>query len=112
MPQVPRFRTAQELLRWLVDTVEQGDPVVVSYSWYYRHVMGRDWEHWSQAYAQSAARHGRNSPGIQLTGLGRVHLDTFIVSAGNRTPSRGHWRTAPYTERDWHGLFGAARLLH
>lgn len=99
---------ADALMDELVERYHAGDAQLCTYAWCYRHIFASAPAKWSQAYARQIIAIARDGEPVQLSGLGAVRLDTFIVTASSHLPSAGHWATAPYSREQWQSLFAQA----
>jgi hypothetical protein len=104
--------SASDLHARFVDAVNSDRPVIASYSWVYSRLFGSMPRPWSQGHAQQVASIAHGTARSEVTGLGEVALDTFVVSTTTRAPSDGHWRAAMYQQAAWNRVFRGAQLLH
>lgn len=59
----------------------------------------------SRARVREVAQLASGVGGETLANLGRVNLDTFIVSKKSGMPGDGHWKTAAYEKDAWLAIF-------
>jgi len=99
------------LLDGFVRSAKEGDARICTYAWAYRHLFGEPGPKWSQAYAKKVLAVAVNTPVIELPTLGKVGLDSFIVSSGTGIPGDGHWKSATYDREEWERVLGTATVL-
>lgn len=102
---------ATALRDYFIERAKEGAPEVCTYSWAYRHLIGRSYLKWSLAYAKQVVSLAQSTPSAELPGLGRVRLDAFVVSGDTGFPGDGHWETAGYDREGWGRILGSAKLL-
>ena len=96
---------------YLVRMAKEGDAQICTYAWVYRQLFNESPAKWSQAYARRVIRLAEKTPYTELTTLGKVGLDSFIVSSRTGLPGKGHWRCSAYDRDDWERVLGTATLL-
>jgi hypothetical protein len=96
---------------YFVRAAEQGDAKICTYAWAYRHLFGESPPKWSQAHARKVLALAKNTPDTQLPTLGKVGLDSFIVSSRTGLPGAGHWKCSTYDREEWERVLGTATLL-
>lgn len=99
------------LLDGFVRSSKEGDARICTYAWAYRNLFGEPGPKWSQAYAKKVLAVAVNTPVIELPTLGKVGLDSFIVSSGTGIPGDGHWKSAAYDREEWERVLGTATVL-
>lgn len=99
---------AQDLLDEFVAAAAAGRPTVCTYKAAARRLLGRTW---SQALLAEVLRLARATVPREVTGLGEVYLDTFIVNARTREPGTQHWTEAAYALEDWRRVLASAEVL-
>ena len=99
-----------KLLKFLVTCHKKGSPLVCTYSFVARHVLGH--KGWNRSLTQDVLKLSRTMPGEKLPGLETVYLDTFIVAIETGWPGEGHWNAVKYTKEDWGKILGNADVLH
>jgi hypothetical protein len=101
---------AERLLDRFIDAALAGKPEVCTYAWACRRIFG-EYRRWSQAYAKQVIRVALRTRQRELSGLGFVRLDTFVVAQANGFPSGGHWESIDYHREDWERVLGSAAIL-
>jgi hypothetical protein len=48
---------------------------------------------------------------MELSTLGKVGLDSFIVSSRTGLPGDGHWKSSAYDREEWERVLGTGTLL-
>lgn len=104
--------SAADLHACFVDAVNDGHPIIASYSWVYGRLFGSTPRPWSQGHASEVASIAHGTTRRHVHGLGPVALDTFVVSTTTRVPGEGHWPAATYERTAWEHAFVGAQLLH
>jgi hypothetical protein len=104
------LQKAIALRDYFVRAAEQGDAEICTYAWAYRHLFGESPPIWSQAYARKVSVLAENTPRKELSSLGKVGLDSFIVSSRTGLPGESHWRCAAYDREEWERVLGTATL--
>jgi hypothetical protein len=104
-------KKAIALLDDLVRSAKHGDARICTYAWAYRHLFGEPGLKWSQAYAKKVLAVAVNTPAIEFPTLGKVGLDSFIVSSGTGIPGEGHWKCSAYDREEWERVLGTATVL-
>jgi hypothetical protein len=94
------------------EAVQNGRPVIATYSWIYGRVFASVPLPWSHGHALKISTQAHSTRPRILPGLGAVALDTFIVSARTRRPSHGYWPVVLHDEQQWQRTLGQAQLLH
>jgi hypothetical protein len=97
---------------YFVRAAQQGDAKICTYAWAYCHIFGESPTIWSQAYARKVLVLAENTPRTELSTLGKVGLDSFIVSSRTGLPGDGHWKSSAYDREEWERVLGTATLLH
>jgi hypothetical protein len=105
------LQKAIALRDYFVRAAEQGNAEICTYAWAYRHLFGDSPPIWSQAYARKVFVLAENTPRKELSSLGKVGLDSFIVSSRTGLPGEGHWRCAAYDREEWERVLGTGTLL-
>jgi hypothetical protein len=96
---------------YFVQSAKEGDARICTYGWAYRRLFGEFTSKWSQAYAKKVLALAVNTPLIELPTLGKVGLDSFIVSSRTGLPGEGHWKCSAYDRDDWERVLGTATVL-
>lgn len=100
---------AEELFDLLLARFERHRPLVVTYAAAHALLFpagGRPAARWSPDLARQVLAAAAATSRRELSGLGAVALDAFVVDSTLRTPGRGHWPTAGYTVEAWRACFG------
>jgi hypothetical protein len=107
----PPNTTGDDLLSRLIAKAVEGDPQVCTYARAYRVLFNRSYSKWSQEYANRVIELARRTTLRELSGLGFVRLDAFIVSKKDGRPSDGYWPLAQHDREDWERALGCATVL-
>jgi hypothetical protein len=102
---------ALTLCDYFVRMAKECDAQICTYAWAYRHLFNESPAKWSQAYARQVITLAVNTPLIELPTLGKVGLDSFIVSSRTGLPGEEHWKRSAYDREDWERVLGTAMLL-
>jgi hypothetical protein len=102
---------ALALRDYFVRLAKEGDAQICTYAWAYRQLFNESPAKWSQAYAKQVITLAEKTPSTELPTLGKVGLDSFIVSSRTGLPREGHWRCSAYDGDDWERVLGTATLL-
>ena len=94
-----------------IERARKGTAKVCTYAWAYRHIFDSSYSKWSQAYAKKVVSVAKETPLVELPGLGAVRLDAFIVASRTGFPGNGHWESANYEREDWERVLGTAKLF-
>lgn len=105
------LKTAIGLLDHFVQSAKEGDAQICTYAWAYRYLFGKSAPKWSQAYAKKVLALAENTPPTELPTLGKVGLDSFIVSSRTGLPGEGHWKCSNYDREEWERVLGTATVL-
>ena len=105
------FGKAIALPDYFVQSAEEGDARICTYVLAYRHLFREFTSKWSPAYAKKVLALAVNTAFIELPTLGKVGLDSFIVSSRTGLPGEGHWKCSAYDRDDWERVLGTATLL-
>jgi Protein of unknown function (DUF429) len=103
---------ANDLHTRFVEAVNEGRPVIASYSWVYGRLFGAIPKPWSQAHGGEVAAIAHRTALIHVDSLGLVALDTFVAGSKTGVPGPGLWSAVAYREADWNRVFRRAHLLH
>ena len=95
-----------------IKRAREGSAQICTYAWAYRYLFDASYAKWSQAFANQVVSVAESTPRAELTGLGAVRLDAFIVAGKTGLPSGGHWESADYDREDWERVLGTATLLN
>ena len=102
---------AATLRDYFIQRAQEGNAQICTYAWAYRHLFSASYSKWSQAYAKKVLSVATTTPPAELSGLGEVRLDAFIVSSNTTEPGDGHWESASYVREDWERVLGTATVL-
>ncbi len=105
------LQRANILLRRLVAKANGGNPEIISYKKAYEEIFDVFLESWSRRNTPEVIEIARKTDSIEVAGLGKVYLDSFIVSEKKKQPGTGHWKDVKYSREDWLDVFGDAALL-
>jgi hypothetical protein len=94
-----------------VRCARDGDAKICTYAWAYQRLFNESPPKWSQAYAKKVIALSDNTPVMELPPLGKVGLDSFIVSSKTGLPGEGHWKNSAYDREEWERVLGTATLL-
>ena len=94
-----------------IERARKGNAKVCTYAWAYRHLFHSSYSKWAQAYTKKVVSIAKETPLVELPGLGAVRLDTFIVTSRSGLPGKGHWESANYEREDWERVLGTAKLF-
>ena len=92
-------------------SAKEGDARICTYAWAYHHLFGEFTSKWSQAYAKKVLAVAVNTPHTELSALGKVRLDSFIVRSDTGLPGERHWESSDYDREEWERVLGTATLL-
>jgi len=104
---------AQRLHDRLVNRLEQGSPIVVTYRKAFSLLSGEVAdlsEERSMACARWLVGFSTGTASHDLECLGEVRLDSFLVDSITRRPSADHWARVDYQPMDWEWVLGEAKL--
>jgi len=104
---------AQRLLDRLVERLEQGSPIAVTYRKAFSLLSGETADlppERSMACARWLVGFSTGTTSYYIDGLGEVRLDTFLVDGTTRRPSADHWARVDYEPMGWEMVFGRAKL--
>jgi hypothetical protein len=94
-----------------IQSAKKGNAQICTYAWAYCHLFDESPSKWSQAYAKKVLSLAASTPLTELPTLGKVGLDTFIVSKRTGLPGEGHWKDSSYDREEWERVLGTATLL-
>lgn len=103
---------ATALLDCLIERAREGNAQICTYAWAYRHLFDASYTTWSQAYANQVVSVAQSTAPAELSGLGAIRLDAFVVASKTGLPSDGHWELANYDREDWERVLGTATVLN
>jgi len=105
------LKKAIDLRDYFVRCAKEGEAKICTYAWAYHYLFNKSPLKWSQAYAKEVIALSHNTPITELPALGKVGLDSFIVSSKTGLPSDGHWKCSAYDREAWERVLGTATLL-
>ncbi|HYG75469.1 MAG TPA: hypothetical protein VEK08_10745 [Planctomycetota bacterium] len=98
------------LLQILIESANEGRPVLLTYGEAYRILCDPEMKVYGQGYGDKVIHIATRTAPQTLENLGEVRLDTFIVDKKTKKPSTGHWPEVNYDEEDWIRLFNDAEI--
>jgi hypothetical protein len=105
---VTRQDRAADLFERLVGELMKGRPTLCTYKGAVASILG--YPKFTPAYCAQLLKLATAGPGVELDGLGEIHLDTFLVNQKYR-PGDKHWEHATYRQAEWNRMFFGAVII-